>query len=50
MGDLVPLRLTRNKILREARREINRMYRLSHGGQDPIPNVYALYCPHSQGV
>ena len=37
MGDLVPLRLTRKKILREALREINRMYQLSHGGDDPIP-------------
>lgn len=37
MGDLVPLRLTRKKILREALREIHRMYQLSHGGDDPIP-------------
>ena len=38
MGDLVPLRLTRKKILRDAVREINRMYQLSHGGDDPIPS------------
>ena len=37
MGDLVPLRLTRKKILREALREINRMYQLSHGGMTPSP-------------
>ncbi|MFZ0050756.1 MAG: hypothetical protein WAK96_03205 [Desulfobaccales bacterium] len=37
MGDLVPLRLTRKKILQEAPREINRMCQLSHGGDDPIP-------------
>ena len=36
MGDLVPLRLIRKKVLRDAVREINRMYRLSHGGEDPI--------------
>jgi len=36
MGDVVPLRLTRKKVLRDAVREINRMYRLSHGGEDPI--------------
>ena len=36
MGDLIPLRLTRKKILRDAQREINRMYQLSHGGEDPI--------------
>ena len=36
MGDMVPLRLTRKKVLRDAVREINRMYRLSHGGEDPI--------------
>ncbi len=38
MGDIVPLRLTKNKILRDAAQEINRMYQLSHGGEDPIPN------------
>ncbi len=36
MGDVVALRLTRKKILRDAMREINRMYQLSHGGEDPI--------------
>jgi len=36
LGDLVPLRLTKKKALRDAVREINRMYRLSHGGEDPI--------------
>jgi hypothetical protein len=36
MGDVVPLRLTRKKVLGDAVREINRMYRLSHGGEDPI--------------
>jgi hypothetical protein len=38
MGDLLPLRLTRKTILRDAQREIQRMYYLSHGGEDPIPN------------
>ncbi len=38
MGDLVPFRSTRKKILRDAVREINRMYQLSHGGDDPIPS------------
>jgi len=37
MGDLVPLRLTRKKILRDAVREINRMYQLSRGGMTPSP-------------
>ncbi len=36
MGNLIPLRLTKKKILRDALREVNRMYRLSHGGEDPI--------------
>jgi hypothetical protein len=36
MGDVVPLRSTRKKVRRDAVREINRMYRLSHGGEDPI--------------
>ncbi len=36
MGEVVPLRLTKKKILRDAVREINRMYQLSHGGEDPI--------------
>lgn len=38
MGTLVAFQLTRRSILRQARREMERMYRLSGGGQDPIPS------------
>lgn len=38
MGTLVAFQPTRKSILREARREMARMYRLSAGGQDPIPS------------
>ncbi len=43
MGDLVPLRLTKKKIRRDARREINQMYFLSHGGEDPIASEASRY-------
>ncbi len=36
MGEVVQFRITRKAILREARREVERMYRLTAGGQDPI--------------
>ena len=36
MGDLVELRLTKKAIYRAARREMERMYQLTYGGDDPI--------------
>ena len=36
MGKVVQFRITRKGILREARRELEKIYRLSAGGQDPI--------------
>lgn len=36
MGEVVQFRITRKAVLREARRELERMYRFSAGGQDPI--------------
>ncbi len=36
MGEVVALRVTKRKVLRDAMREIQRMYALSHGGEDPI--------------
>ncbi|MBM4273706.1 MAG: hypothetical protein FJ134_04470 [Deltaproteobacteria bacterium] len=36
MGTVTKFRLTRKAILRAAKREVERMYRLSAGGQDPI--------------
>ena len=38
MGTLIDFHPTTKSMLREARREIDRMYRLSAGGQDPIPS------------
>jgi hypothetical protein len=38
MGDLVALRLTRKAIYRAARLEVERMYRMTGGGVDPIPS------------
>lgn len=38
MGKVIKFRLTRKAILREAKREMERMYCLSRGGQDPIIN------------
>ncbi len=43
MGDVVPLKLTKKKIMRDAMREINRMCRLSHGGEDPIASDASRY-------
>jgi hypothetical protein len=37
MGTLLDFRPTRKSILRAGRREMERMYRLSAGGQDPLP-------------
>jgi hypothetical protein len=36
MGDLVEFRLTRKAVYRAARRELERMYQLTYGGDDPI--------------
>jgi hypothetical protein len=38
MGALVMFQPTTRSILRQARREMARMYRLSGGGQDPLPS------------
>jgi len=38
MGTLLDFHPTRKSILRQARREMERMYQLSAGGQDPIPS------------
>lgn len=38
MGDLVPFRLTKKAIYRAARLEMERMYRMTGGGVDPIPS------------
>ncbi len=37
MGTVIAFQPTRRSILRAAQREIERMYQLSAGGQDPIP-------------
>jgi hypothetical protein len=36
MGKVIELRLTKKAIYRDAVKEINKMYRLSAGGTDPI--------------
>lgn len=36
MGEIIELRLTKQAIYRSAIKEMNRMYRLSAGGADPI--------------
>jgi len=36
MGKVIELRLTKQAIYRDAIKEINKMYRLSAGGSDPI--------------
>jgi hypothetical protein len=36
MGDLVTFRLTKRAIYRAAKREMERMYQLTAGGEDPI--------------
>lgn len=36
MGTVVKFRITRKAILREAKREMETMYRLTAGGQDPV--------------
>jgi len=38
MGTLIDFHPTMKSLLRQARREMERMYRLSAGGQDPIPS------------
>ena len=36
MGEVVDLRLTKKSIIREGMKEIQKLYYLSHGGDDPI--------------
>lgn len=36
MGDLVEFRLTTKAVYRAAKREMERMYQLTYGGDDPI--------------
>ncbi len=36
MGDLVEFRLTKKAIYRAAQREVQRMYQMTFGGDDPI--------------
>jgi hypothetical protein len=39
MGKLVKFAPTKKSILRQAQREIQRMYQMSYGGQVPIPRI-----------
>ncbi len=39
MGDLISFRPTQKTILRAAVREMEKMYRMSAGGRDPIPGT-----------
>ena len=39
MGDLISFPTTQQAILRAAIREMEKMYRMSAGGQDPIPGT-----------
>jgi len=49
MGTLVRFQPTQRSILRQARREMARMYRLSCGGKDPVPSDESREC-FAQGL